>query len=396
VHKTKGLVDANEQHGQSARRPIGYAISGFLLLALMTAGRADHGSAAGIAATDSAETGQSLEDNDSDGLDDRVEDRLAERFAPVVHHGERETSFPVSVEWWLERTHLSTIDTTRWRSRTRRIVTGPLRQEQLLNQVARFNEVTVSSSGSRSRDKRVSFYLEDVSDAARPGTIRPGDWVTYVHSYPNESGGVTLQYWRAYAWNDVAFAGLDVGHGGDWEAVAVHLDASLQPARTTYLDHTGIVDWGPAVRWEKTHPLVWSEEGGHSSYPNSSHTRSTRFIRHATWTGGTATRWDGALLGVSGGLVNVGEKLRPRNGQVFLQYSGLWGGRGRLFLTSGYWGPAFNETGALCADGEPAYEPYARRAGSRRCGRIFLKAWCDGMDRRLNRTLECSAANDVP
>src|SRR5439155_13326109 len=106
-------------------------------------------------------------------------------------------------------------------------------------------------------------------------------------------GGVTLQYWRAYAWNDARFAGLDVGHGGDWEAVIVHLDASLQPVRTAYLDHTGIVDWGASVRWEATHPLVWSEEGGHSSYPDSRHLRSSRFIRQPTWTGGMVTRWDG-------------------------------------------------------------------------------------------------------
>ena len=43
------------------------------------------------------------------------------------------------------------------------------------------------------------------------------------------------------------------------------------PVRTAYLDHTGIVDWGASVRWEGPHPLVWSEEGGHSSYPDSRH-----------------------------------------------------------------------------------------------------------------------------
>src|SRR6185295_4961928 len=148
---------------------------------------------------------------------------LAEQFAPIVYHGERETSFPVNVDLWLERTHLATVDATSWTSRTQRIVSGPLRQSQLLEHVARLNGVTLSSSGSRSRGKRVSFFLEDVPKPARP-SIDPDEWVTYVHSYPNDMGGVTLQYWRAYAWDDARFAGLNFGHGGDWEAVVVHLD----------------------------------------------------------------------------------------------------------------------------------------------------------------------------
>ncbi|HMJ86849.1 MAG TPA: hypothetical protein VK504_26910, partial [Vicinamibacterales bacterium] len=61
----------------------------------------------------------------------------------------------------------------------------------------------------------------------------------------------------------------------------------------------------------------------------------------------------------TGPLVNVGEKLAPLNGQVFIQYSGIWGSPGTFFGTSGYWGPAFNETGM----------------GAGR----FMTAWCDGM-----------------
>jgi hypothetical protein len=46
----------------------------------------------------------------------------------------------------------------------------------------------------------------------------------------------------------------------------------------------------------------------------------------------------------TGHLVNVGAKIAPMNGQVFLQYSGIWGSPGFLFESSGYWEPAFNET----------------------------------------------------
>jgi hypothetical protein len=404
VHKTKGIFDTDNVHavGRSARRTRGWAVGALCVLPFLatTAGREGH--AANSADVIDAEpatapVGDPVQDIDADGLDDGLEDRLAERFAPIVYHGEQESSFPISVDRWLERTHLGTLDTTSWTSRTRRIVTGPLRQSQLLEHVALIDGVALSSSGSRSRGKRVSFFLEDVPKAAGPPSVHPGDWVTYVHSYPNDMGGVTLQYWRAYAWDDARFMGLNFGHGGDWEAVVVHLDAHLQPVRTAYLDHTAIVDWRASVRWEGTHPLVWSEEGGHSSYPDSRHMRSTRFIRHPTWTGAVVTRWDGIPLGTSGGLINVGEKSHARNGQVFVQYSGLWGSPGKLFLTTGYWGPAFNETGAQCSDGQPAYKPYPRRrADSSRCGRLYLKAWCDGMkDQPLKRSQECYADDDL-
>ena len=178
----------------------------------------------------------------------------------------------------------------------------------------------------------------------------------------------------------------------------MHLDARYQPVRTTYLDHSGIVDVTTSMKWEGSHPLVWSEEGGHSSSPDASRSRSTRWYRQETWTGGVVTRWDAVRLGDSGGLRNVGEKSHPRNRQLFIRYSGLWGPPGRLFITSGYWGPAFNETGATCADGSSAYRPYLwRRADSQRCSPIRINAWCDGADPTyLDLRAECFALSDVP
>lgn len=334
------------------------------------------------------------EDLDRDHLDDALEDRLAERFAPIVFHGERETTFPTSVDSWLERTHLGVVGDPS--GVTRQVRPGPLRQSQLIGLTASISGTTMSSTGTRSRGKNVSFVLENVPRDG-PVPLNPRDWVTYVHSYPNDAGGITLQYWRAYMRNDATFLGLDVGHGGDWEAITVHLNSSLAPFKTTFLDHSGIVDWGESVRWEGTHALVWSEEGGHSSHADERHSRSIRWVRQETWAGGAVTRWDGADLGQSGGLRNVGEKSRPRNDQVFIQYSGLWGSTGRLFMTSGYWGPAFNETDATCEDGVFAYKPYMRRrAESPECGSIFMKAWCDGADAgRLDLSAECQAPSQT-
>jgi hypothetical protein len=338
--------------------------------------------------------GRVSNDADADGLDDALEDRLAERFAPIVFHGERETTFPTNVDAWLARTELSVVNGS---GSTTPVQSRPLRQTQLLGRVASLSGVRVSSSGTRSRGKWFSFVLDNVPTGDR-AVLDPSEWVTYVHSYSNEMGGVTLQYWRAYTRNDAAFLGIELGHGGDWEAIAVHLEGNQHVRKTTYLDHSGIVDVTASAKWENGHPLVWSEEGGHSSYADPARVRSVRWFRHESWTGGRVTRWDSIPVGTSGGLLNIGEKTHPRNGQVFVQYSGLWGSRGRLFMTSGYWGPAFNETDAVCADGSSAYRSYLwRRAERGGCGRIFVRAWCDGMDgTRMNVQSQCYASSDVP
>jgi hypothetical protein len=333
-------------------------------------------------------------DEDGDRVDDRLEDLLAERFAPVVFHGERETVFPTTVDSWLRRANLAVMDQPR---HVRIVVAGPLRQTQLIDVRAMAGELAITSSGTRTRGKKGGFFVEAAAGAV-DSTPNPGEWVTYVHSYPNRRGGLTLQYWRAYTQDDARFLGIDFGHGGDWEAVSVHLDADQRPARTTYLDHAGIADVTQRVTWRDGHPQVWSEEGGHASYPDASHSQSTRWYRQETWTGGVVTRWNSAEKIPGGGLINVGEKSRPRNGQVFVRYSGLWGAPAVLFMTSGYWGPAFNETGATCANGASAYVPYLLRPAERQsCGPIWINAWCDDADsNRLDLRKECHADSEIP
>jgi hypothetical protein len=56
--------------------------------------------------------------------------------------------------------------------------------------------------------------------------------------------------------------------------------------------------------------------------------------------------------------------------------------------------PAFNETDAQCEDGRNAYKSSPTCSpGSTRCGRIFHKAWCEGMSEKLlDVNVECYAA----
>lgn len=67
-------------------------------------------------------------------------------------------------------------------------------------------------------------------------------------------------------------------------------------------------------------------------------------VRQETWTGGQV-HWFNGIISDAGPLINLGAKTAPMNGQVFIQYSGIWGSPGTFDFTSGYWGPAFNETG---------------------------------------------------
>src|SRR3954469_12174950 len=50
---------------------------------------------------DPVEAARAPYDLDGDDLEDALEDDLAERFAPIVFHGERESTFPTNVDRWL-------------------------------------------------------------------------------------------------------------------------------------------------------------------------------------------------------------------------------------------------------------------------------------------------------
>ena len=72
-------------------------------------------------------------------------------------------------------------------------------------------------------------------------------------------------------------------------------------------------------------------------------------------------------------LKNLGEKIAPMKGMKFIQYFGLWGSRTVgpfAYFSSGYWGPAYNETGM-----ERDH---------------FVSAWCAGMkDAGRHTTIGC-------
>jgi hypothetical protein len=318
-------------------------------------------------------------DDDGDGIIDRCEQTLAERYAPIIYHSSDESNLPTNVDWFLPKTELWFYDDACTPDLHWHAITAPT-QVQLLGwwyQGGCDTSDTVYSNGTRSAQKQRTFYLKDIAEAFRTGSLDSRDWTTYYHAYPNDIGGVTIQYWRFYAYNDAVN-----NHGGDWEGVHMVLDRDLQPSQVGFLGHTSIDYKLPSdIQWEGTHPRIYSEGGGHASHPRGndivargcvgepSHidpNNPCTGIRQETWTDGQVHWCNNGSVGLchgnvtqTGRLLNVGTKIAPMNGQVFMQYSGIWGSPGMFFGTSGYWGPAFNETG-MRGDG-------------------FVPAWCQGM-----------------
>jgi hypothetical protein len=290
-------------------------------------------------------------DLDHDGLSDACEDRVAARFAPIVHHAEDEQNLPVDVDTLLAESSLYFYDDACAPDLKVRVARAPTQKDLVAHTYEGGCGAAdvVRSAGTRSANKGRTFFLDDVSLAARAGSRDPKAWMTYVHVYASANGGVTAQYWRLYAYNDG-----NSQHGGDWEGMHVVTDAALRPAFVRLLGHASIeeVPWGE-LEVEDEHVRVWSEPGGHST---RAHGPYGSVVRHETWNG--RATWPGGESRRAGALVNVGEKNAPLHDQLFVAYSGIWGSPGTFYVTSGYWGPAFNET-SMRGD--------------------FVTAWCSGM-----------------
>lgn len=363
-------------------------------------------------------------DSDCDGITDFNEQFLAEDFAPIVlYHGpsiphivhaDAESHFPTNVDSFLAKTTLSFYDDgctpDLYKQAASALIQGDLVDQSYTGGCG--SSDTVKSNGTRSGQKQRTFYLADVADQYKGGSLDSRDWTTYAHVYPNYLGGITIQYWRLYAFHDTAA----YDHGGDWQAVYVVLAPSqpscpaIQPTHTPpgCVAAVGLLDgdsidwatppWSGKVHWmsESTdtyafrfhppphiysgaHPFVVVEPGGHVGhfdwegvdFSNLRKGDAEWFTWDQTWTGGevewacatgdcpgVVERQPGTGMNPGGKLLNVGEKSLPMNGQMFIQYSGLWGSPGTFFSSSGAWGPAFSQP--LRYDG-------------------LISAWCTGM-----------------
>jgi len=247
-------------------------------------------------------------DADHDGIDDGLEQSLAETFAPVIFMEPGEENYPVNVDWHLQRGFL-------WYHEDCGLclfncfecddeaspAPAPIGDQASLigapwvhpdsfgachdetgqgshcgeGESAHRRISTIAADpdgeGPTGYSDQTSFFLPDLDDSYHIGSLNPADWVTYFHCYPTADGGVVIQYWHTFAFNDFPFD----DHGGDWDAsIQVQLDAHLNLVNVYYSrhndDHAGTPirpkPDGDVTLYQGTHPQVTIDGGGHASF----------------------------------------------------------------------------------------------------------------------------------
>lgn len=238
-------------------------------------------------------------DDDGDGLLDAEEDELARRYAPIVILDRRDANRPASLDWLLR--HM----------------------------------------------KGAPHSLFHVPADARSGADDPDDWTAYVHVYPRADGGINVQYWFFYPYND---GPLFFDHDSDWEHVTVRLDADRRPLGAHLARHEND---SPGTYWSWSrlrrrgdHPVVLSALGSHATYGDAS---------DVSWYDRAAScddleRCDEPIWRTwQGDLPNLGERTRPLVHHDVLSYEGRWGRERVLPGTSAPFGPLHHR--GFCTDG---------------------------------------------
>ena len=334
-------------------------------------------------------------DEDRNGIPDELEIRLANEFAPILFYDADEPNLPATVDRFLKNTELWFFSKDCRPQRVRVAgLNGPRIPRKVLPSCGASAQM-IDSHGTRSTGKEFTFYLRNVPEAEQRGSVDSEQWVTYVHTYRNDIGGITLQFWRFYPYNTGYFFGFrsePASHGGDWEAIHIVLKGAgdrFVPVQIGLLGHSDLSTkpWTDVIT-EAGHPLIRCLKGGHTSVLMSTEDMAhrNRLIEQQSWDGGMV-RWPDHRVSRSGPPLLLGQKTHPMPGMEWLEYSGLWGtreGSGMFsFYRSGYWSPAFNETG-MGKDG-------------------FIAAWCAGMARTdaaaggtPDFAKECYPASAVP
>src|SRR5215471_5791747 len=266
-------------------------------------------------------------DNDHDGIDDGLEQQLAETFAPVVIFEPGEENYPVNVDWHLQRATLRYhedcgIGCIGDVDETVPIAPNPVGgQSSLLgppwshpdswgpghefphcdsgnHQHGRISTAAADPDGEgpTGYSDQATFFLADLSDDQRIGSLDPGQWVTYYHCYPTAEGGVMIQYWHTFAYNDFPFD----DHGGDWDAsIQVQLGSDLKLEGVWFSrhldDHPGtFMNVGLTKYRDTQHTLVTIDGGGHASFasgldwchdPHTTGFPQTGYLSDVAWWG---------------------------------------------------------------------------------------------------------------
>src|SRR4051794_17185624 len=114
-------------------------------------------------------------------------------------------------------------------------------------------------------------YLDELGQdyvlAGREMHRPPYNDVVSGHVAVDAQGGVWLQYWFFYLWNNKAFLGFGL-HEGDWEMVQIGFGSDGKPRTMTFAQH----QHGQRCSWsvvekQGDRPVVYVARGSQASYP---------------------------------------------------------------------------------------------------------------------------------
>lgn len=166
------------------------------------------------------------------------------------------------------------------------------------------NYSAVNETYASPRPEAGEGWMLQLNDAYRDGQGFSGTEDVIVRENPN-----WIQYW--YNFGDSANR-WGTGHEGDWEHIAIKLDASNQPLEVEYSYHHDkcTLPWGDAPRSDGR-PVVWLAKGSHGSYPAGGVGK------------GHSTLPD--LISGSGGQWNAQANLFKLDSYSWKGFGGAWG-----------------------------------------------------------------------
>jgi Vacuolar protein sorting-associated protein 62 len=273
-------------------------------------------------------------DGDQDGIPDAWEGKLAAKFAPQVRlpPSSEDWTRPASVDWYL------VVSTMRFNhsgcSDCQVMFNGTITQDALSKQFHKGKDFLCShSAGNNSSAVSDKFFLQPINDSYHAGA--PANlWKVYAHIF-RRNNGYAIQYWFFYAYNDSIGS---ANHEADWEHITVSTDANGNFVSAWYAQHEGGTTYnsGQITFINGTHPVVYSADGSHASYPKAGN-------YDIPWVPGLDDHCyeNGPVWNTWENFVNVGEKEYPLNGQSFIKYAGRWGEIGETSITTGPLGPSF-------------------------------------------------------
>lgn len=251
-------------------------------------------------------------DSDHDGLSDAAEAAWAERYAPVVILDKDDWNRPASIPWLLSRSDMLGDGTSH-----------------------------VAVAGLAGAGPLPSGKVTPLDRATRHGSDDPKDWTTYVHVYPRTDGGVNIQYWFFYPYND---GPIFFDHESDWEHLTVRLDAKGEPLGVDLARHEhndpGLYRSWDNTRKEGDHPVVLSARGSHATYADPADVPWFEYAgacgdlqacEHPVW-----RTWQG------GGLEDLADRGTEDPVQRAVAFDGRWGMTGLIPGTSAPRGPRYN------------------------------------------------------